>query len=199
MYFCWKSTSKQSVVFKVTHETWHPSLGVWVLFLQLVSQDNVQELLHHIISPYPDFSWLEFQFCCLRIRFVSPGVLCFIVLVSEVPRLLRWFSSTILVVPPYVFLCLYHLMSDSLYSSINFRTQHSFDVTFLSLRLSPFFIQLQINIQIRYTTDYFEFDGAPVTSRSHTLPSHSQTSRLLTSSLSLGVPVPHSTQCVWDM
>ena len=39
-------------------------------------------------------------------------------------------------------------------------------------------------------------DGAPVSSRSHTHPSHSQTSRLLTSSLSLGVPVPRGTQCV---
>ena len=36
-------------------------------------------------------------------------------------------------------------------------------------------------------------DGAPITSRTHTHPSHSQTSRLLTSSLSLGVPVPHGT------
>jgi hypothetical protein len=32
-------------------------------------------------------------------------------------------------------------------------------------------------------------DGAPIASKSHTHPSHSQTSRLLTSSLSLGVPV----------
>ena len=39
-------------------------------------------------------------------------------------------------------------------------------------------------------------DGAPIVSRSHTHPSHSQTSRLLTSSLSLGVPVPHTTQCI---
>jgi hypothetical protein len=41
-------------------------------------------------------------------------------------------------------------------------------------------------------------DGAPITSKSHTHPSHSQTSRLLTSSLSLGVPVPRPTQCLWD-
>jgi hypothetical protein len=33
-------------------------------------------------------------------------------------------------------------------------------------------------------------------SRSHTHSSHSQTSRLLTSSLSLGVPVPRVTQCM---
>ena len=42
-------------------------------------------------------------------------------------------------------------------------------------------------------------DGAPVTSRSHTHPSHSQTSRLLTSSLSLGVPDPRTTQCIRDV
>jgi hypothetical protein len=37
-------------------------------------------------------------------------------------------------------------------------------------------------------------DGVPITSKSHTHPSHSQTSRLLTSSLSSGVPVPQATQ-----
>ena len=36
----------------------------------------------------------------------------------------------------------------------------------------------------------------PIPSRSHTHPSHTQNSRLLTSSLSLGVPVPCVTQCV---
>jgi hypothetical protein len=36
-------------------------------------------------------------------------------------------------------------------------------------------------------------DGAPITSRTHTHQSHSPTSRLLTSSLSLGVPVPRDT------
>jgi hypothetical protein len=35
--------------------------------------------------------------------------------------------------------------------------------------------------------------GTPITSRTLTHPSHSQTSRLLTSSLSLGVPVPRVT------
>jgi hypothetical protein len=39
-------------------------------------------------------------------------------------------------------------------------------------------------------------DGEPIASKSHTHPSHSQTSRLLTSSLSLGLPVPRPTQCV---
>jgi hypothetical protein len=42
----------------------------------------------------------------------------------------------------------------------------------------------------------FNIDGEPITSNSHTHPSHSKTSRLLTSSLSLGVPVPHTTQCM---
>jgi hypothetical protein len=36
-------------------------------------------------------------------------------------------------------------------------------------------------------------DGVPVVSRSHTHPSHSQISRLLILSLSLGVPVPRAT------
>jgi hypothetical protein len=42
-------------------------------------------------------------------------------------------------------------------------------------------------------------DGTPITSRTHTHPSHSQTSRLLTSSLSLGIPVPRTTQCMSDV
>ena len=41
-------------------------------------------------------------------------------------------------------------------------------------------------------------DGAPIASNSHTHPSYSQTSRLLTSSLSLGVPPPRPTQCMRD-
>ena len=42
-------------------------------------------------------------------------------------------------------------------------------------------------------------DDAPITSRTHTHPSHSQTSRLLTSSLSLGVPVPRPTEWIRDV
>jgi hypothetical protein len=41
-------------------------------------------------------------------------------------------------------------------------------------------------------------DGAPITSRTHTHPSHSQTSRLSTSSLFFGVPVPRTTLCMRD-
>jgi hypothetical protein len=39
-------------------------------------------------------------------------------------------------------------------------------------------------------------DGEPIPSRSHTHPSQTQNSHLLTSSLSSGVPVPHTTQCL---
>ncbi len=39
-------------------------------------------------------------------------------------------------------------------------------------------------------------DGAPISSRSHTHPSYSQTSLLITSSLFLGVQVPRATQCM---
>jgi hypothetical protein len=39
-------------------------------------------------------------------------------------------------------------------------------------------------------------DGSSIISKSHTHPSHSQTSRLLTSSLSSGIPVPRATQCM---
>jgi hypothetical protein len=42
-------------------------------------------------------------------------------------------------------------------------------------------------------------DGAPSTTKSHIHQSHSQTSRLLTSSLSLGIPVPRATQCMRGM
>jgi hypothetical protein len=38
-------------------------------------------------------------------------------------------------------------------------------------------------------------DVTPIVSRAHTHTSHSQTSLLLTSSLFLGVPVTHVTQC----
>jgi hypothetical protein len=46
-------------------------------FLQLVSQDSAQELFTRTISPYLGVSRIEFQFCCLGIRFVSQGVVCF--------------------------------------------------------------------------------------------------------------------------
>ena len=72
-------------------------------------------------------------------------------------------------------------------------------------RLHSEFIRL-LFLQAHRETDRFfatsgvqvnlNLDGTPITSRTHTHPSHSQTSRLLTSSLSLGVPVPRGTQCM---
>ena len=44
---------------------------------QLVSADSSQELFQLLILPYLGVSRTEFQFCCLRIRFVSQGVVCF--------------------------------------------------------------------------------------------------------------------------
>jgi hypothetical protein len=54
---------------------------------------------------------------------------------------------------------------------------------------------LSLTLQV-YVLHSIYSDGTPITSKSHTHPSHSQTSRLLTSSLSLGVPVSRSTQCM---
>jgi hypothetical protein len=64
--------------------------------------------------------------------------------------------------------------------------------------------QLKTKVGITLTKDAplrvnLNIDGSPITSRTHTHPSHSQTSRLLTSSLSLGVPVPRTTQCMRDV
>ena len=47
------------------------------LFLQLVSQDSPQDLFRRTISSYFGVSRIEFQFCCLWIRFVRQGVVCF--------------------------------------------------------------------------------------------------------------------------
>ena len=49
----------------------------------------------------------------------------------------------------------------------------------------PLFCNLRINLNI---------DGAPISSRSDSHPAHTQNSHVLTSSVSLGVPVPRATQ-----
>jgi hypothetical protein len=51
-------------------------------------------------------------------------------------------------------------------------------------------LSLRINLNL---------DGSPIVPKSQSHPSHSETSRLLTSSLSLSVPVPRSTQCMWGV
>jgi hypothetical protein len=57
----------------------------------------------------------------------------------------------------------------------------------LSTESTPKATTLRINLNI---------DDAPIASRVHTHPSHSQTSRLLIISLSLGIPFPRSTHLV---
>jgi hypothetical protein len=127
-----------------------------------VSQDSVRTLSthHYVLSELVfrvlSFSFvvygsmkIEFQFCCLWID-VSQGVVCLIVLDLEVPGSLRGFTSTFLVVLPYLFLCIYHfprrhMMSDFIYSFISYRIHYSFYRDIFYPRSSPFCMQLQIN------------------------------------------------------
>jgi hypothetical protein len=46
------------------------------ILFQVVSEDSVRELFQHTISSYLGVSRIEFQFCCLRTRFVSQCVVC---------------------------------------------------------------------------------------------------------------------------
>jgi hypothetical protein len=52
------------------------------------------------------------------------------------------------------------------------------------------------NILTKTAALRINLNGPPIDSKSHGHPSHSQTSRSLTSHLSLGVPVPRTTQCI---
>ena len=72
----------------------------------------------------------------------------------------------------------------------NFHFRHMVFSSHLKSRVGNILVKdaaLRINLNI---------DGISVTSRSHTHPYHTQNSPLLTSSLSLGVPVPRATQCM---
>ncbi len=73
---------------------------------------------------------------------------------------------------------------------------HYLRTTFSSMIKSRFGNILDKTVTLRINLN---IDGTPITSKSHTHPSLSQTSRLLTSSLSLGVPVPRPTQCLRDV
>jgi hypothetical protein len=71
-------------------------------------------------------------------------------------------------------------------------------------RRAAFSAQLKSKVVLTLTKEEdlritLNLDGVSIISKSHTHPSHSQTSRLLTSSLSLGVPVPRTTQCMRGM
>ena len=68
-----------------------------------------------------------------------------------------------------------------------------------TFRHAAFLTKLQSKVGLTLTKSSvlrvnLNLDGEPIASKSHTHPSHSQSSRLLTSSLSLGVPVPRPTQ-----
>ncbi len=86
------------------------------------------------------------------------------------------------------FLCLLFLQ--------NHRETVGFSADLWSSACTFYAITLNIDGSPLVSRITLNIDGAPLTSRSHTHTSHSQTSRLLTSSLSLGVPVPLTTQCM---
>jgi hypothetical protein len=70
---------------------------------------------------------------------------------------------------------------------------HSRRAAFASQLKSRVDLALAKSVVLRITLN---LDGTTITSKSQTHPSHSQTSRLFTSSISLGVPVPRATQCM---
>ncbi len=116
-----------------------------------------------------------------------------------------WLCSwSFFVVTPYLSFCICHLpkrhmMSTHVWTSSAFVfiivwVWHFYPLVFVFLYSDEnkqtkegIFVTLRIMLNV---------DGAPISSRSHTHPSHTQNSRLLTSSLSLGVPGPHTTQCM---
>ena len=71
-----------------------------------------------------------------------------------------------------------------------FHFLHSMFLTHLKSRVDLTLVKVA---SLRITCN---LDGTPITSTTHTHPSHSETSRLLTSSLTLGAPVPRATQCM---
>ncbi len=81
----------------------------------------------------------------------------------------------------------------SIVTGVFFHFRHTDFSSMLNSRVSSI---LDKTVVLRITLN---LDGTPITSKSHTHPSYSQTSRLLTSSLSLGVQVPRPTQCMRDV
>jgi hypothetical protein len=128
-------------------------------FLQLVSQDSAQELFRLTTSPYLGVSRIEFQLCCLWIRFVSQGVVCFHsvgfggswtfpVIFLNVSR-----GSTLF----KLFLCIHHLPRRHMMSFFTVLSVFVLiilsRVTFLYPRSLSFFIQLQINTHKKKSTE----------------------------------------------
>jgi hypothetical protein len=93
-----------------------------------------------------------------------------------------------------------HRETDRFFAASGVRLPYTDRGMFHYLRV-VFSVQLKskVGLTLGKVTDLritLNLDGVPIIFKSHTPPSHSQTSRLLVSSLSLGIPVPRATQCM---
>jgi hypothetical protein len=96
-----------------------------------------------------------------------------------------------------------HRETDRFFSTSEVQVAQTHPGGQFTFRRAAFLTQLQRKVGLTHVKTVvlrinLNLDGAPIASKSHTHPSHSQTSRLLTSSLSSGVPVPRPTQCERD-
>ncbi len=94
-----------------------------------------------------------------------------------------------------------HRETDRFFAASGVQSAQSTSGGFFHLRRAAFLQQLKSKVVLALAKAaalriVLNLDGTPIASKSHTHPSHSQNSRLLTSSLSLGFPVPRPTQCV---
>jgi hypothetical protein len=94
-----------------------------------------------------------------------------------------------------------HRETDRFFAASGVPLAHSTSGGFFHFRRAAFFANLKskrgnLLAKAAALRINLNLDGTPISSKSHTHPSHSQTSRLLTSSLSLGVPAPRPTQCM---
>ena len=94
-----------------------------------------------------------------------------------------------------------HRETDRFFAASGVQLVHHTSPGLFHFKLAAFLSQLKAKVgstlaKAAALCVILNIDGAPITSRTHTHPSHSQTSRLLTSSVSLGVPVPPTTECM---
>ncbi len=88
-----------------------------------------------------------------------------------------------------------HRATDRLFVASGVQSAQSTSGGLYHFRRAAFLAQLRVKVgstlaKAEALRVNINIDVAPITSRTHTHPSHSKTSRLLTSPLSLGVPVP---------
>jgi hypothetical protein len=93
-----------------------------------------------------------------------------------------------------------HRETDRFFAASGVLSEQS-DRGFFHYRHTAFSVQLKSKVGLTLAKETalritLNLDGVPIISTSHTHPSHSQTSRLLTSSFSLGIPVPRATLCM---